>query len=73
MNIKSLLFISALAMSSAAAQAQGIMVKGKVVDQHNEPIIGATVGVDNGKAKTVTATIPFRCLPMHKLLLTISA
>lgn len=54
MNIKSLLFISALAMSSAAAQAQGIMVKGKVVDQHNEPIIGATVGVDNGKAKTVT-------------------
>ena len=54
MNIKSLLFISALAMSSAAAQAQGIMVKGKVVDQHNEPIIGATVGVDKGKAKTVT-------------------
>lgn len=54
MNIKSLLFISALAMSSTAAQAQGIMVKGKVVDQHNEPIIGATVGVDNGKAKTVT-------------------
>ena len=41
-------------MSSAAAQAQGIMVKGKVVDQHNEPIIGATVGVDKGKAKTVT-------------------
>lgn len=32
MNIKSLLFISALVMSSAAAQAQGIMVKGKVVD-----------------------------------------
>lgn len=54
MNIKSLLFISALAMSSAAAQAQGIMVKGKVVDQHNEPVIGATVGVDKGKAKTVT-------------------
>lgn len=54
MNIKSLLFISALVMSSAAAQAQGIMIKGKVVDQHNEPIIGATVGVDNGKAKTVT-------------------
>ena len=54
MNIKSLLFISALVMSSAAAQAQGIMVKGKVVDQHNEPIIGATVGVDKGKAKTVT-------------------
>lgn len=54
MNIKSLLFISALVMSSAAAQAQGIMVKGKVVDQHNEPVIGATVGVDNGKAKTVT-------------------
>ncbi len=41
-------------MSSAAAQAQGIMVKGKVVDQHNEPVIGATVGVDKGKAKTVT-------------------
>ncbi len=54
MNIKSLLFISALVMSSAAAQAQGIMVKGKVVDQHNEPVIGATVGVDKGKAKTVT-------------------
>ena len=54
MNIKSLLFISALAMSSATAQAQGIMVKGKVVDQHNEPVIGATVGVDKGKAKTVT-------------------
>lgn len=54
MNIKSLLFISALAMSSTAAQAQGIMVKGKVVDQHNEPVIGATVGVDKGKAKTVT-------------------
>ena len=54
MNIKSLLFLSALAMSSAAAQAQGIMVKGKVVDQHNEPVIGATVGVDKGKAKTVT-------------------
>ena len=54
MNIKSLLFISALAMSSAAAQAQGIMVKGKVVDQHNEPVIGATVGVDKGKVKTVT-------------------
>ena len=30
------------------------MVKGKVVDQHNEPVIGATVGVDKGKAKTVT-------------------
>ena len=41
-------------MSSAAAQAQGIMIKGKVVDQHNEPVIGATVGVDKGKAKTVT-------------------
>lgn len=54
MNIKSLLFISALVMSSAAVQAQGIMVKGKVVDQHNEPVIGATVGVDKGKAKTVT-------------------
>ena len=54
MNIKSLLFISALVMSSAAAQAQGIMIKGKVVDQHNEPVIGATVGVDKGKAKTVT-------------------
>lgn len=54
MNIKSLLFISALVMSSAAAQSQGIMVKGKVVDQHNEPVIGATVGVDKGKAKTVT-------------------
>lgn len=54
MNIKSLLFISALVMNSAAAQAQGIMVKGKVVDQHNEPVIGATVGVDKGKAKTVT-------------------
>lgn len=54
MNIKSFLFLSALAMSSAAAQAQGIMVKGKVVDQHNEPVIGATVGVDKGKAKTVT-------------------
>lgn len=54
MNIKSLLFISALVMSSAAAQAQGIMVKGKVVDQHNEPVIGATVGVDKGKSKTVT-------------------
>ena len=54
MNIKSLLFISALVMSSAAAQAQGIMVKGKVVDQHNEPVIGATVGVDKGNAKTVT-------------------
>lgn len=54
MNIKSLLFISALVMSSAAAQAQGIMVKGKVVDQHNEPVIGATVDVDKGKAKTVT-------------------
>lgn len=54
MNIKSLLFISALVMSSAAAQAQGIIVKGKVVDQHNEPVIGATVGVDKGKAKTVT-------------------
>ena len=54
MNIKSLLFISALVISSAAAQAQGIMVKGKVVDQHNEPVIGATVGVDKGKAKTVT-------------------
>lgn len=54
MNIKSLLFISALVMSSSAAQAQGIMVKGKVVDQHNEPVIGATVGVDKGKAKTVT-------------------
>lgn len=54
MNIKSLLFISALVMSSAAAQAQGIMVKGKVIDQHNEPVIGATVGVDKGKAKTVT-------------------
>ena len=54
MNIKSLLFISALVMSSAAAQAQGLMVKGKVVDQHNEPVIGATVGVDKGKAKTVT-------------------
>lgn len=54
MNIKSLLFISALAMSSTAAQAQGIMIKGKVVDQHNEPVIGATVGVDKGKAKTVT-------------------
>ena len=54
MNIKSLLFISALVMSSAAEQAQGIMVKGKVVDQHNEPVIGATVGVDKGKAKTVT-------------------
>lgn len=54
MNIKSLLFISALVMNSAAVQAQGIMVKGKVVDQHNEPVIGATVGVDKGKAKTVT-------------------
>ena len=54
MNTKSLLFISALVMNSAAVQAQGIMVKGKVVDQHNEPIIGATVGVDKGKAKTVT-------------------
>ena len=54
MNIKSLLFISALAMSSTAAHAQGIMIKGKVVDQHNEPVIGATVGVDKGKAKTVT-------------------
>ena len=41
-------------MNSAAVQAQGIMVKGKVVDQHNEPVIGATVGVDKGKAKTVT-------------------
>ncbi|MEE0336740.1 MAG: TonB-dependent receptor [Prevotella sp.] len=41
-------------MSSTAAQAQGIMIKGKVVDQHNEPVIGATVGVDKGKAKTVT-------------------
>ena len=54
MNIKSLLFVSALVMNSAAVQAQGIMVKGKVVDQHNEPVIGATVGVDKGKAKTVT-------------------
>lgn len=54
MNTKSLLFISALVMNSAAVQAQGIMVKGKVVDQHNEPVIGATVGVDKGKAKTVT-------------------
>lgn len=54
MKIKSLLFISALVMNSAAVQAQGIMVKGKVVDQHNEPVIGATVGVDKGKAKTVT-------------------
>ena len=54
MNTKSLLFISALVMNSAAVQAQGIMVKGKVVDQHNEPVIGATVGVDKGKTKTVT-------------------
>lgn len=54
MNTKSLLFISALVMNSAAVQAQGIMVKGKVIDQHNEPVIGATVGVDKGKAKTVT-------------------
>ena len=54
MNIKSLLFVSALVMNSAAVQAQGSMVKGKVVDQHNEPVIGATVGVDKGKAKTVT-------------------
>ena len=54
MNIKSLLFVSALVMNSAAVQAQGIMVKGKVVDQHNEPVIGATVGVDKVKAKTVT-------------------
>lgn len=41
-------------MGSAAAYAQSFTVKGKVVDQHNEPVIGATVGVENGKAKTVT-------------------
>ena len=54
MNIKQLILLSALAMGSAAAQAQSITVKGKVVDQNNEPVIGATIGVENGKAKTIT-------------------
>lgn len=54
MNIKQLILLSALAVGSAAAQAQSVTVKGKVVDQNNEPVIGATIGVDKGKAKTVT-------------------
>lgn len=54
MNIKQLILLSALAMGSASAQAQSVTVKGKVVDQNNEPVIGATIGVDKGKAKTVT-------------------
>ena len=41
-------------MSSAAAQAQDITVKGKVVDKNNEPVIGATIAIEKSNIKAVT-------------------
>lgn len=46
--------LSPMAATAAMAQSQTIKVKGQVVDENGEPMIGATVRVKNSQAGTVT-------------------
>lgn len=52
--MKKLALLLMLALGSHVAFAQSQTVKGTVVDQANEPVIGATVSVDGTKKGTVT-------------------
>ena len=47
--MKKLALLLMLALGSYVALAQSQTVKGTVVDQANEPVIGATVSVDGTK------------------------
>ena len=52
--MKKLALLLMLALGSHVAFAQSQTVKGTVVDQANEPVIGATVSVDGTKKGAVT-------------------
>ena len=53
-NMKKLFAVVALLLMAVVAQAQGQTVKGTVLDEVGEPMIGATVKAVGGQGGTVT-------------------
>ena len=53
-NMKKLFAVVALLLMAVVAQAQGQTVKGTVLDENGEPMIGATVKAVGGQGGTVT-------------------
>ncbi|MDR0541105.1 MAG: carboxypeptidase-like regulatory domain-containing protein, partial [Dysgonamonadaceae bacterium] len=51
--IRSFLIVFLVLFSVGTMDAQGLTVKGTVVDSQDEPLIGATIKVVNGTAGTV--------------------
>ncbi|GHV56068.1 hypothetical protein FACS1894182_01880 [Bacteroidia bacterium] len=54
LTVRILLIVCLALFSVGTIYAQGLMVKGTIVDNQDEPLIGATVKVVNGTAGTVT-------------------